>query len=161
MQPARHSCVFGLCPSARVDRKPVHFSADTFRCYCRQAYKKNWFAHPASKNLLCQSGADSLPPFLRPSSRQSHAPDGCSSLRPISAGVCAGVPVARLLSSFQHLVTAPDRPPRAQAVTGNGCPIARVDRQAVHFASDTGHEKQRFFFAFFPSESCHYVLAGF
>ena len=31
-------------------------------------------------------------------------------------------------SSFQHLVTAPDRPPRAQAVTGNGCPIARVDR---------------------------------
>ena len=30
-KPARRSCVFGLCPAARVDRCPVHFAADTFR----------------------------------------------------------------------------------------------------------------------------------
>jgi hypothetical protein len=34
-------------------------------------------------------------------------------------------------------------------------PLAFLD------ASDTGHEKQRFFFVFIPSEFCHYVLAGF
>ena len=48
--------------------------------------------------------------------------------RPTGAQVFALFPPGCEPSSFQHLVTAPDRPPRAQAVTGNGCPIARVDR---------------------------------
>ncbi len=46
---------------------------------------------PRPNKSPCVAGkvgaADCLPPFLRPSSRQSHAPDGCSSLRTISAGV--------------------------------------------------------------------------
>ena len=153
MQPARHSCVFGLCPSARVDRKPVHFAADTFRCYCRQAYKK-------TGSLIQQVRIYSVNPGRTVCLHSCGLPV-VSLTRPTGAQVFALFPPGCEPSSFQHLVTAPDRPTRAQAVTGNGCPIARVDRQAVHFASDTGHEKQRFFFAFIPSESCHYVLAGF
>ena len=153
MQPARHSCVFGLCPSARVDRK-LSTSQQTLSVAIVDKHIKGtgsliqqvriYFVNPGRTVCLHSCG---LPVV--------------SLTRPTGAQVFALFPPGCEPSSFQHLVTAPDRPPRAQAVTGNGCPIARVDSCAVHFASDTGHEKQRFFFAFIPSESCHYVLARF
>ena len=91
--------------------------------------------YPDGEHLTRQSVADSLPPFLRRSGFQSPALTG--------AQVFALFPRGLEPSSFQHLVTAPDRPPRAQTVTGNGCPIARVDSCAVHFASDTGARKKQ------------------
>ena len=52
--------------------------------------------------------------------------------------------------------------PWAQPATGNGCPIARVDSYAVHFASNTESRKAALFFtAFVPSESGHGVLTVF
>ena len=66
--------------------------------------------------------SDCAAPFLRRSSRQSPAITG--------AQVFALFPRGLEPSSFQLLVISSDRPPRAQAVTGYGCPIARVDRPA-------------------------------
>lgn len=57
--------------------------------------------------------------------------------RPTGAQVFALFPPGCEPSSFQHLVTAPDRPPRAQAVTGNACPLLLVGSYAVHVSTDT------------------------
>jgi hypothetical protein len=94
--------------------------------------------YPVRTILTRQSGADSLTSFLRRSSRQSPALTGAQVFALFSRGLEP--------SSFQHLVTAPDRPPRAQAVTGNGCPIARVDRPVpseCHWHSSTHPTRAR------------------
>ena len=82
-------------------------------------------------------------------------------------GVCRGASgtPAFLLPALSHYArqTAPGTSRHRQRVSdcsgGQACPLGMP--LAFLDASDTGHEKQRFFFAFIPSESCHYVLAGF
>ena len=99
---------------------------------------------PNVRTLTRQSGADSLPPFLRPSSRQAnmplaclHLPRGCSSLRTISAGGVQGCQWhACFPPSGTRSLRRTDRP-RALPVTGNGCPLAWVYSCAVHVATDT------------------------
>ena len=57
--------------------------------------------------------------------------------RPTGAQVFALFPPGCELSSFQRLVIPPDRPPPAQPVMGNACPLLLVDSYAVHVSTDT------------------------
>ena len=93
---------------------------------------------PTSQQTLSVFGggrrSDCAAPFLRRSSRQSPAPAG--------AQVFALFPQGLEPSSFQHLVIPPHRPPPGIDCHWYGCPIARVDSYAVHFASDTKIRKK-------------------
>ena len=143
--PARRSCdwfVSGCsggqaCPLGM----PLAFldAADTFRLYWRAAVGLCGFI-PAAFQSSSKHATGVFTLALRVL-RSSHY---------FRAG-CAGVPVARLLSSFQHLVIPPYRPPPSIDCHRYACPLLLVDRLAVHVSTDTGHEKQSFFIAFvFP-----------